>query len=139
MARALFGRWPKHGGISAVGCSAQDSRCGPSGVVWSFVPLYSAYEATYTTALAYAPSHLTERATHVHPLHPAALASVPYGIVLVRVRVPARWAKSQDRITQRPAMARWNRFAGSIYKLKILWGLVLLSREELGHLRLSSI
>ena len=31
-------------------------------------------------------SHLTERATHAHPLHPAALASVPYGIVLVRVR-----------------------------------------------------
>ena len=31
--------------------------------------------------------HLTERATHAHPLHPAALASVPYGIVLVRVRV----------------------------------------------------
>ena len=29
-------------------------------------------------------SHLTERATHTHPLHPAALASVPYGIVLVR-------------------------------------------------------
>ena len=29
---------------------------------------------------------LTERATHAHPLHPAALASVPYGIVLVRVR-----------------------------------------------------
>ena len=32
-------------------------------------------------------SHLTERATHAHPLHPAALASVPYGTVLVRVRV----------------------------------------------------
>ena len=30
---------------------------------------------------------LTERATHAHPLHPAALASVPYGIVLIRVRV----------------------------------------------------
>ena len=39
---------------------------------------------------------------------------------------PARWAKSQDRIAQRPAMARWNRFAESIYKLKILWGLMLL-------------
>jgi len=26
---------------------------------------------------------------HAHPLHPAALASVPYGIVLVRVRVRA--------------------------------------------------
>ena len=37
-----------------------------------------------------APSHLTERATHAHPLHPAALASVPYGIVLVRVRVRVR-------------------------------------------------
>ena len=44
-------------------------------------------QAPYTTALVYAPSHLTERATHAHPLHPAALASVPYGIVLVRVRV----------------------------------------------------
>jgi hypothetical protein len=32
--------------------------------------------------------HLTERATHAHPLHPAALAFVSYGIVLVRVRVP---------------------------------------------------
>jgi len=34
-------------------------------------------------------STLTSRATHAHPttLHPAALASVPYGIVLVRVRV----------------------------------------------------
>ena len=32
------------------------------------------------------PSHLTERATHAHPLHPAALASVPSGKVLVRVR-----------------------------------------------------
>ena len=40
-----------------------------------------------TTALAHAPSHLTERATHAHPLHPAALASVSYGKVLVRVRV----------------------------------------------------
>ena len=29
-----------------------------------------------------------ERATHAHPLHPAALASVSYGKVLVRVRVP---------------------------------------------------
>ena len=27
------------------------------------------------------------RATHARPLHPAALASVPFGIVLVRVRV----------------------------------------------------
>ena len=44
-------------------------------------------QAPYTTAIAHAPSHLTERATHAHPLHPAALASVPYGIVLVRVRV----------------------------------------------------
>jgi len=36
-------------------------------------------------------STLTSRATHAQhtrtPLHPAALASVPYGIVLVRVRV----------------------------------------------------
>ena len=30
---------------------------------------------------------LTARATHALPLHPAALASVPHGIVLVRVRV----------------------------------------------------
>ena len=43
---------------------------------------------TESFALAYyAPSHLTERATHAHPLHPAELASVPYGIALVRVRV----------------------------------------------------
>jgi len=28
------------------------------------------------------------RATHARPLHPAALASVPFGFVLVRVRVP---------------------------------------------------
>ena len=41
---------------------------------------------TVTPALAHAPSHLTERATHAHPLHPAALASVPYVIVSVRVR-----------------------------------------------------
>ena len=37
-------------------------------------------------------STLTSRATHAQdtrtPLHPAALASVPYGVVLVRVRVP---------------------------------------------------
>ena len=45
------------------------------------------YQAPYTTALTHAPSHLTERATHAHPLHPAALASVPSGKVLVRVRV----------------------------------------------------
>ena len=44
-------------------------------------------QAPYTTALAHAPSHLSERATHAHPLHPAALASVPYGVVLVRVRM----------------------------------------------------
>ena len=31
-------------------------------------------------------STLTARATHALPLYPAALASVPYGIVLVRVR-----------------------------------------------------
>ena len=42
-------------------------------------------QAPYTTALAHAPSNLTERATHAHPLHPAALASVPSGEVLVRV------------------------------------------------------
>jgi hypothetical protein len=45
-------------------------------------------QAHCTTALAHLPSLLTERATHAHPLHPAALAFVPYGIVLVRVRVP---------------------------------------------------
>ncbi len=28
------------------------------------------------------------RVTHAHPLNPAALAFVPFGIVLVRVRVP---------------------------------------------------
>ena len=33
-------------------------------------------------------STLTARATLARPLHPAALASVPSGIVLVRVRVP---------------------------------------------------
>ena len=44
-------------------------------------------QAHCTTALAHLPSLLTERATHAHPLHPAALASVPYGIVFVRVRV----------------------------------------------------
>ena len=32
-------------------------------------------------------STLTARATHAHPLLTAALASVPYGLVLVRVRV----------------------------------------------------
>ena len=44
-------------------------------------------QAHCTTALAHLPSLLTERATHAHPLHPAALAFVSYGIVLVRVRV----------------------------------------------------
>ena len=38
-------------------------------------------------------STLTARATHALPLHPAALASVPYGIVLVSVRVP----RTQER------------------------------------------
>jgi hypothetical protein len=33
------------------------------------------------------PPGIQERATHAHPLHPAALASVPNGKVLVRVRV----------------------------------------------------
>ena len=42
-------------------------------------------QAHCTTALAHLPSLLTERATHAHPLHPAALAFVPYYIVLVRV------------------------------------------------------
>ena len=32
-------------------------------------------------------STLPARATHALPLHPAALASVPYGVVLVRVRI----------------------------------------------------
>ena len=37
-------------------------------------------QAHCTTALAHLPSLLTERATHAHPLHPSALAFVPYGI-----------------------------------------------------------
>ena len=37
------------------------------------------------------------RATHARPLHPAALASVPFGIVLVRVRVPPRSPKTPGR------------------------------------------
>ena len=55
-------------------------------------------QAPYTTALAHAPSHLTERATHAHPLHPEALASVPHGIVLVRVRV-----RAENRPLDQPA------------------------------------
>ena len=56
--------------------------------------------------LAHAPSHLTERATRAHPLHPAALASVPYGIVLVRVRVRAknRFLASSRHVAPGPAM-----------------------------------
>ena len=38
----------------------------------------------------------------------------------------ARLVKSQDRIAQRPVMALWNRLAESIYKLEILWDLMLL-------------
>jgi hypothetical protein len=44
-------------------------------------------QAPCTTALAHAPSHLTERETHAHPLHPAAFASVSYGKVLDRVHI----------------------------------------------------
>ena len=36
------------------------------------------------------------------------------------VHPQARFVKSQDRTAQRPAMARWNRDAGSIYKLRNL-------------------
>jgi hypothetical protein len=43
------------------------------------------------STLAHSPmpplSTLTARATHAHPLLSAVLASVPYGLVLVRVRV----------------------------------------------------
>ena len=39
-------------------------------------------------------STLTARATHARPLHPAALASVPYGLVFVRVRVRVPWPRS---------------------------------------------
>ena len=46
-------------------------------------------QAPFTPALAHASSlaSLTARATHALPLHPAALASVPYGIILVRIQV----------------------------------------------------
>ena len=39
---------------------------------------------------------------------------------------PARWVKSQDRIAQRPQMARSTRFAESTHKLELLWALMLL-------------
>ena len=42
------------------------------------------------------------------------------------VHPQARFVKSQDRIAQRPVMARLNRLAGSIYKPGILRDLVLL-------------
>ena len=42
------------------------------------------------------------------------------------VHPQARFVKSQDRIAQRPVMARWNRLAGSINKPGILRDLVLL-------------
>ena len=73
-------------------------------------------QAPYTTALAHAPSHLTERATHAHPLHPAALAPVPYGIVLVRVRWTVAETKGQDR----RHYSRWDKksppFSGGMRK-----------------------
>ena len=49
-----------------------------------FIPLVHEARGTIGTSDFLAS---TARATHAHPLHPAALASVPYGIVLVRVRV----------------------------------------------------
>ena len=52
-----------------------------------------------TTAPAHASSLVSDhtRASHAHarPLHPAALAFVPYGLVLVRVRVRVRVAVAQ--------------------------------------------
>ena len=41
-------------------------------------------------------STLTARATHALSLHPAALASVPYGIALVRVRDRVRVLESRS-------------------------------------------
>ena len=72
----------------------------------------------YTTALTHAPSHLTERATHAHPLHPAALASVPSGKVLVRVRVRTEARASGRSGTEVGARALRNRTGGG----RGVWG-----------------
>ena len=75
---------PRHaGGRWVVSIKYKTPRCAGGFLYFSSYH----YQAPYTTALTHAPSHLTERATHAHPLHPAALASVPSGKVLVRVRV----------------------------------------------------
>ena len=68
------------------------------------------------------------RATHARPLHPAALASVPFGIVLVRVRVLSQSNEAEAQLyikTRHPGFV--NRFikpvgttcAGTIYHDKI--------------------
>ena len=57
-------------------------------------------------------STLTARETHVIPLHPAALASVPYGLVLVRVLQTELMAP-----TGRPALFIW----GVIPEFNLNW------------------
>ena len=69
-------------------------------------------------ALAHAPSHLTERATHAHPLHPAALASVPYGIVLVRVRVRIRSRPKEGENRPRLRTERLDFWVSKIARLR---------------------
>ena len=75
-------------------------------------------DASRAPTLTYALSHVFDsRATHARTLLPAALASVPFGFVLVRVRVPnvtievsgAGWdwdphtfAEDPDEVTQNP-------------------------------------
>ena len=50
-------------------------------------------------------STLTARATHARPLLPAALASVPYGFVLVRVRVRVRVPLSHQQVSHYALLA----------------------------------
>ena len=66
------------------------------------------------------------------------LVSVTIDVLMARgdVHPQARWVKSQDRIAQRPVMARWNRLAGSIYKLEVLWDLMLLKGARPFHIKL---
>ena len=66
------------------------------------------------------------RVTHAHPLNPAALAFVPFGIVLVRVRVPRHLTFDLfTNYNHTPA------YAWGVHALPDIWAVqVIASKEE---------
>ena len=65
-------------------------------------------------------STLTARATHAHPLLPAALASVPYGLVLVRVRVLPLARFSRARPPPSPLSGRQVAFGFEVVRANVV-------------------